>query len=110
MQRQMLPSMLQSPAALLYCFVRRPTAVPTILQLCDLRGTILNVTSVQQDHHDKTLEALKHAKKAHLHAMQAQASLKNAQEAQKKAETAQRRKQEVSPPALFHVSLYANGQ
>ena len=50
-----------------------------------------------QDHHDKTLEALTHAKKAHLHAMQAQASLKAAQEAQKKNELAQRHKQEVSP-------------
>lgn len=52
-----------------------------------------------QDHHDKTLEALKHAKKAHLHAMQAQASLKSAQEAQNKAETARRHAQEVWPCA-----------
>ncbi|CAK0785482.1 hypothetical protein CVIRNUC_008691 [Coccomyxa viridis] len=57
-----------------------------------------------QDHHDKTLEALKHAKKAHLHAMQAQASLKNAQEAQKKAENAQRRKQELEAQLEKHQS------
>ena len=50
-----------------------------------------------QDHHDKTLEALTHAKKAHLHAMQAQASLKAAQEAQNKTETARRHAQEVRP-------------
>ena len=56
----------------------------------------LTCVSVLQDHHDKTLEALKHAKKAHLHAMQAQASLRSAQEAQQNAEAAQRKKQEVS--------------
>ena len=83
-----------STAALLYYFAIRPTAGPTVLQSWFL-GHSFTVTPVQQDHHDKTLEALKHAKKAHLHAMQAQASLKNAQEAQKKAENAQRRKQEV---------------
>ena len=52
-----------------------------------------------QDHHDKTLQALTHAKKAHLHAMQAQASLKAAQEAQSKTEAARRHKQEVRPCA-----------
>ena len=90
-----------STAALLY--FDSPAAVgPTVLQLWFL-GHQLTVTPVQQDHHDKTLEALKHAKKAHLHAMQAQASLKNAQEAQKKAESAQRRKQEVSQPAILRA-------
>ena len=68
------------------------------------------MTFVQQDHHDKTLEALKHAKKAHLHAMQAQASLKSAQEAQKKAQDAQHRKQEVSPSAHLHKLLCAGSQ
>ncbi|CAL5224315.1 g6982 [Coccomyxa viridis] len=55
-----------------------------------------------QDHHDKTLEALKHAKKAHLHAMQAQASLKSAQEAQNKAETARRHAQEMEAELERH--------
>ena len=82
---------------------RLATSSPTAIKLRYHRHIFI-VTFVQQDHHDKTLEALKHAKKAHLHAMQAQASLKSAQEAQKKAENAQRRKQEVSPIAPSHTS------
>lgn len=49
------------------------------------------------DHHDKTLEALTHAKEAHAKAMQAQASLKAAAEAKHKADTAQRHLEEVLP-------------
>ena len=59
-----------------------------------------------QDHHDKTLEALTHAKKAHLHAMQAQASLKAAQEANNKTETARRHKQEVRPCACTLLACW----
>ena len=93
--------MLQALQQLLYCN-NRAALDSAVLQLWFL-GHKLTVTPVQQDHHDKTLEALKHAKKAHLHAMQAQASLKNAQEAQKKAESAQRRKQEVSQSAIHRA-------
>lgn len=67
----------------------------------------LTCVSVLQDHHDKTLQALTHAKKAHLHAMQAQASLRSAQEAQQKAETAQRKKQEVSIFCPPHRQIYS---
>lgn len=101
-------SFAESTAGLLYCDSWAADG-PTVLQSWFLVDK-LTVTPVQQDHHDKTLEALKHAKKAHLHAMQAQASLKNAQEAQKKAENAQRRKQEVSQPANFHATFGAGSQ
>ena len=55
------------------------------------------------DHHDKTLEALTHAKVAHAKAMQAQASLKAASESKNKADLAQRHALEVCTP--YHVII-----
>lgn len=88
------------------CCLSRPqqgAAAAALVLMFSCRYGRLNLHSLQ-DHHDKTLQALTHAKKAHLHAMQAQSSLKAAQEAQKKNELAQRHKQEVSPsPCALHA-------
>ncbi|KAK9918871.1 hypothetical protein WJX75_007694 [Coccomyxa subellipsoidea] len=61
-------------------------------------GTVIKDTFTSapwSDTHDKTLEALTHAKVAHAKAMQAQASLKAASESKNKADLAQRHAQEV---------------
>ncbi len=55
-----------------------------------------------ESHHDKTLEALTHAKAAHVKALQAQAALKAAAESKHKAELAQRHLDGVCPP--LHVT------
>jgi hypothetical protein len=54
------------------------------------------------DHHDKTLEALTHAKAAHMKASKAQASLKAAAESKQKAEAAQRHLAEVRDTGAPH--------
>jgi hypothetical protein len=64
-------------------------------------GTVIKDTFTSapwSDTHDKTLEALTHAKVAHAKAMQAQASLKAASESKNKADLAQRHAQEVWNP------------
>ncbi|EIE19778.1 hypothetical protein COCSUDRAFT_58507 [Coccomyxa subellipsoidea C-169] len=61
-------------------------------------GTVIKDTFTSapwSDHHDKTLEALTHAKVAHTKAMQAQSSLMAASESKNKADLAQRHAEDM---------------